>query len=246
MKFFIGPSVSWRTHTVSGFVSAMSLRPLLLASLAAGAAFADKPTLVYKNPPPGDDERPVLTEVVVSPQGTDFAFKLEFNREPWGEGCKTRCANATLFLDTDNARTTGLKLADPKAAEAGADLAVVIQGVRELKNGVTTPLLKVKVLQYSEDATTAEEARTLSELTPLADPERVLSTERSVFLLIDINSGNLPMGKQVRVVYHPPGAGPLVGVTRGMLAPGAQRIELFKDGKLTNPVKKKKSDYEKL
>lgn len=225
----------------------MSSRLILACSLVATLALAEKPTISYKAPPSGDDDRPVMTSIVVSPQGTDYAFKLEFNKPPWGEDCKTRCANATLFLDTDNNKTTGLKLADPKAAETGTDIAVTIQGAKALKDGVPTSVLRVKVMQYSEDATSVEEGRTLIELDPINDSERVLASDTSVYLLIDANMGEQPAGKQLRVVYHPPESKPLIGTAKGLASPSTGRVELFKDGKLTNPpVKKKKSDYEKL
>ncbi len=210
-------------------------------------AFADKPTIAYKAPPSGDDDRPVMTSIVISPQGTDYAFKLEFNKAPWGEECKTRCANATLFLDTDNNKTTGLKLADLKAAETGTDITVTIQGAKALKDGVPTAMLRVKVMQYSEDATSVEEGHTLVEMDPINDSERVLAADTSVYLLIDANMGEQPAGKQLRVVYHPPESKPLVGMAKGLASPSTGRVELFKDGKLTNPApKKKKSDYEKM
>lgn len=228
----------------------MSARSVaLLACLAAGVASAEKPTISYQAPPPTDDERPVMTDIVVSPQGTDYAFKLEFNKEPWGEDCRTRCANATLFLDTDNNKATGLKLADPKAAETGADLAVTVQGIRVLKDGASRPLLKVKVLQYAETATSVEEGSTLAELDPVGDAERVLAQGTSVYLLIDANLGSQPAGKQLRVIYHPPDSKPLVGMAKGLASPATGRVELFKDGKLSNPStkkKQKKGDYEKL
>ena len=188
-----------------------------------------------------------MTSIVVSPQGTDYAFKLEFNKIPFGEECKTRCANATLFLDTDNNKTTGLKLADPKAAETGTDIAVTIQGAKILKSATTTSVLRVKVMQYAEDATSVEEGHTLIELDPVSDPERVLASDTSVYLLIDANMGAQPAGKQLRVVYHPPESKPLVGLAKGLASPSSGRVELFKDGKLTNPPpKKKKTDYEKM
>lgn len=227
----------------------MSARLILASSLVAGLAFAQKPTLSYNPPGSSEEDRPVLTSIVVSPQATDYAFKLEFNKVPWGEECKSRCANATLFLDTDNSKTTGLKLADPKAAETGADIAVTIQGTRKVTEDGTKAVLKVKVLQYAEDATSVEEGQTLAELDPITDSERVLSSDTSVYLLIDANMGNQPAGKQLRVVYHPPDSKPLVGMARGIASPASSRVELFKDGKLSNPVskpKKKKSDYEKL
>ena len=225
----------------------MSRTFLLACSLVSTLALAEKPTISYKAPPSGDDDRPVMTSIVVSPQGTDYAFKLEFNKPPWGDDCKTRCANATLFLDTDNNKTTGLKLADPKAPETGTDIAVTIQGSKALKAGVNTAVLRVKVMQYSEDATSVEEGHTLAELDPINDAERVLASDTSVYLLIDANMGDQPAGKQLRIVYHPPESKPLIGTAKGLASPSTGRVELFKDGKLTNPPpKKKKSDYEKL
>jgi hypothetical protein len=223
-------------------------RLLLASCLVAGLAAAEKPTISYKAPSSGEEERPVLTSIVVSPQGTDYAFKLEFNKAPWGEECRTRCANATLFLDTDNNKTTGLKLADPKAAETGTDVAITIQGTKQLKEGVTVAVLKIKVMQYAEDATSVDEGHTLAELDPINDSERVLASDTSVYLLIDANMGNQPAGKQLRLVYHPPDSKPLIGMAKGLASPASGRVELFKDGKLSNPVqatKKKKSDYEK-
>lgn len=223
------------------------LRILSLSCLLASAALAaEKPVIVYKNPPAGEDNRPVMTEVVLGPQGSDYAIKIEFDKAPWGESCGTRCANATLFLDTDNTKGTGLKLTDPKAPETGADLALTIQGVKVLKESASVPLLKVKVIQYSEDATSVDQGNTLAELDPRTDSERVLAEGKSVYLLIDANIGNLPSGTKVRVVYHPPDSKPFVGTAKGLAAPGANRVEIFKDGKLSNPVQKKKSAYEKL
>src|SRR5262245_49373126 len=110
---------------------------LLLALLPLTARATEKPCITYQAPPAGEDDRPVATSITVGPQGSDFAFKIDFNKDPWGETCKNRCANATLFIDTDNDKKTGLKLPakdDGKdAPETGADLAVVIQGTREYK-----------------------------------------------------------------------------------------------------------------
>ncbi|MGV3624353.1 MAG: hypothetical protein ACO1OB_26270 [Archangium sp.] len=226
----------------------MSRRIVAALLCFSSAAFAEKPTITYKPAASGEDDRPVLTSIVVSPQGTDYALKLEFDKVPWGEECKNRCANTTLFLDTDNNKGTGLKLADAKAAETGTDLVLSIQGVKVMREGQSKPSLRVKVSSYSEEATSVEEGHSLAELDPVADAERVLSSDTSLYLLIDANLGALPSGKQLRVVYHPPDSKPLVGVTKGLASPASGRVELFKDGKLTNPVKKpkKKSDYEKL
>jgi hypothetical protein len=218
----------------------------VLALLGAwSASAAEKPIIVYKAPPAGEDDRPVITEIVFAPQGTDYAFKIEFNKDPWGEGCKTRCANATIFLDTDNDKKTGLKLGDPKAVETGADLAITLQGARVLKDTQTLSTLRVKVIQYSEESTTVESGSTLAELDAKADSERVLAEGTSVYLLVDASVGDIPSGAKARLVYHPPESKPLVGVGKGLSVAGSSHVELFKDGKLTNPPKKKKTDYEK-
>ncbi|MBE2248432.1 MAG: hypothetical protein IAE78_02710 [Myxococcus sp.] len=225
----------------------MSRLFLVVVALSCTAAFAQKPAITYKAPPSTEDDRPVITEIVVGPQGSDYAFKVEFNKEPWGDPCGTRCANATIFLDTDNSKETGLKLKDSKALETGADLAIIIQGTRVYKEGSSRSVLKVLVRQYAEDATDVEQGRQLAELDPIQDSEHVLAQGTSVYLLIDTNIGNIPTATRARVIYHPPDSKALVGNVQGLLAPGGSRVELFKDGKLSNPVKKKKkTDYEKL
>ncbi len=238
-KFFIGPRANWRMKSVSGLVSTMRSVFFSAFVFSALAFSAEKPTLTYKAPPPAEGDRPVMTNIVVGPQGTDFGFKLEFNQAPWGDQCKTRCANATLFLDTDNNKTTGLKLADAKAAETGADLAITIQGARDLKEQTPISLLRVKVKQFSEDSTSIDQGNVLVELDNRQDTERVVSQDNSVYLLIDANIGTLPIGPKLRVIYHPPDSAPLIGFATGLGAAGASRIEVFKDGKLTNPVRKK-------
>lgn len=224
----------------------MSARILLAVLSFSTVAAAEKPTILYKAPPSSEEDRPVITRIVASAQGTDYAFKVDFDKSPWGADCKTHCANATVFIDADNNKKTGLKLADEKAPETGADLVVTIQGTRTLDEGAHKPVLKVKVAGYAESATSVEEAEAISELDPVNDSERVLSSDESVYLLIDGNMGNIPTGKLMRVIYHPPGAKPLTGTAKGLASPTSQRVELFKDGKLTNPVVKKKSVYEKL
>lgn len=220
---------------------------LTVGCLWAAVVAAQKPVITYKAPPPGEDDRPLIVEIVASPQGTDYAFKIEFNKEPWGEACGTRCANATVFLDTDNNKATGLKLKDAKAIETGADLAITIQGTKVYKDVSSRAVLKVKVRQFTEDSTELDQGRQLAELDPVQDSERVLAQGTSVYLLIDANIGDLPVGAKSRVIYHPPDSKALVGNVPGLSASGTGRIELFKDGKLSNPpVKKKKSDYEKL
>jgi hypothetical protein len=228
-------------------LSAKRLAAPLVATLTLVAlrSAAEKPLITYKPSATGDDERPVITEIIYTPQGSDYAFKVEFNKEPSGEACRTRCANATIFLDADNDKGTGLKLADPKAPETGADLAIVIQSARDLSEAGAHALLKVRVMQFSEDATSVEQGALLVELDPKSDAEHLLAEGTSVYLLIDTNLGNVPSGAKARVIYHPPDSKALVGVGKGLAAAGSGHIELFKAGKLVNP-KKKKSDYEKL
>ena len=225
----------------------MGSRIVLLAALsfASVAIAGEKPSIVNKSPPSGEDDRPVATAITVGPQGSDYAFQVDFNKEPWGESCKTRCANATIFLDTDNNKATGLKLPG-NAAETGADLAVIIQGSREYKANSSQATLKVKVRQYSEDATNLEQGTDLVEMDVHNDTERLNAAEKTVYLLVDANIGSLPSNPKIRVIYHPPDQKPMVGTAKGLNAPGANRVEIFKDGRLTNPVSKskKKKDYE--
>jgi hypothetical protein len=215
---------------------------------AVAAAAGEKPCINYKAPPSTEEDRPVATAITVGPQGSDYAFKVDFNKEPWGETCKTRCAVATIFLDTDNDKKTGLKLPakdDGKdAAETGADLAVTIQGLREYKQESSLSTLKIKVKQYSEEATSADQGTDLVEMDSRNDAERLNPVEKTIYLLVDANVGSVPSSAKIRVIYHPPDSKPLIGYAKGLTAPGANRVEIFKDGKLTNPVKKKKKDYE--
>jgi hypothetical protein len=108
--------------------SLLTLACILIASTSAAAP--PRSTFRYKAPKE-EDQRPVIIDATIAPQGSDFAMRLVFNKEPWGEACKNRCANSTLFLDTDSNTTTGLQLG--KQPETGADMAVVIQGVREYR-----------------------------------------------------------------------------------------------------------------
>jgi hypothetical protein len=208
------------------------MRTLLFAALLlpASALAKDKSVITYKAPG-GEDERPVATEIMVGPQGSDYAFRVDFDKLPWGDECKSRCANATLFLDTDNSTSTGLQLPDKKAAETGADLAITIQGVREYKESSADVLLRVKVRQFADSARSVEEGETLAELDHRRDPERLLVDGKTVYVLVDATNGTLPSGAKVRVVYHPPDSKPLVGQAKGLTAAGSGKVEIFKQGK---------------
>jgi hypothetical protein len=209
-------------------VARLSLRfvfPMLVLGAAAHAA--EKPCITYTAPASTGDDRPVAVAITVGPQGSDYAFKIDFNRSPWGDECKTRCANATIFLDTDNNKATGLQLSDKKAPQTGADLAITIQGTRDYKEASAESNLRVKVKQYPEDATRIDQGRVLAEMDQRMDDERVQAQEETVYVLIDANIGDLPAGPKLRVIYQPPDSKPLVGMAKGLSAPGANRVEIF-------------------
>ncbi|MHB8873488.1 MAG: hypothetical protein ACYC8T_07355 [Myxococcaceae bacterium] len=206
----------------------MAPRACLATSLAAAR---EKPAISFRPLASGDEERPVATEIVVGPQGSDYAFRVEFDKLPWGDECKNRCANATIFLDTDSNKNTGLQLKDKKAAETGADIAVTVQGAREYKENSADVLLRVRVRQFSDASTSVDEGETMSELDHRSDPERLHVEGRTVYVLIDATNGTLPSGSKMRVIYHPPDVKPLVGAAKGLLASGVAKIEIFKQGK---------------
>ena len=132
---------------------------------------------------------------------------------------------------------------DPKSPISGADLSITIQGAREYKDTSSLSVLRIKVKQFSEEATSIEQGAMLAELDLRRDTERINAADKTIYLLIDANIGSLPAGPKVRVIYQPPDAKPMLGTAKGLNAPGANRVEIFKEGKLTNPVKKK-SPYE--
>ncbi|KFE63313.1 hypothetical protein [Hyalangium minutum] len=203
----------------------------LACTLIATASVAAAPRSTFKYSPPkedGDDQRPVIVDATIGPQGSDFAMRLRFDKEPWGEACKTRCANATLFLDTDNNTTTGIQLGK-KLPETGADMVVVIQGSREYRGDSSTSVLRVKVRQLTGEAKTVEEGEALADYDNNQDPERVQIDGNTVYLLIDTTGPTLPSGRKVRVVYHPPAAKALVATIEGMLSGGSNaNVRIFR------------------
>lgn len=211
-------------------------KPLLLLAAVVSSVALAKPTLTW-SPAEDETERPLATEVTVAPQASDLAFKVVFNKAPWGEECKNRCANVTLFVDTDNSVGTGLQLG--KAAETGADMAINIQGARDYKDSRADVMLKVKVRMFGSDATSVEQGELVTELNSRQDPERVESDGETVYVLVDGTSATLPSGKLMRVVYHPPGQSAVTGTSSGMLAGGNSKVEVFKKGQKTGSTKKK-------
>ncbi len=201
------------------------------------AAPTPKKLLSWSPPPSTDDDRPVVASAMVTAQGSDYVVTLQFDKAPYGDGCKTRCANATLFIDTDNSKDTGLKLADAKAAETGADISVTIQGVRSLRDETSEPELKVVIKQFNEDATGLDQGNVLAELDARRDRERLTVDGTTVSVLVDANLGNQPAAAKLRAMYHPPDHAAMVGVGPGLAAGGGRKIEVFKGNKLSNPSK---------
>ncbi len=205
------------------------LLPLAFALLATSASAKDQATLRY-TPPPGE-ERPMVVEGVVGPQGGDFALRLRFDKLPFGKDCGNRCANVTLLLDTDANPRSGLQLG-AKAAETGADLAIVVQGTRDIAGAGGEGFLRVKVRMLSDEARSVEEGEVVAELDHRRDSERIHIEEKTVFLLVDASTINLPSGRKVRVIYHPPGSKALQATIAGMLSGSATngKVMIFRRG----------------
>jgi hypothetical protein len=134
---------------------------------------------------------------------------------PWGEACKSRCANAPLLLDADSSASTGLQLTQG-APENGADLAVIVQGVREWKEQGADTFPRVKVRQLADGARTVEDGALLVEMDHRQDPERVQADGETVLLRVDTTSAPLPSGRKARVVYHPAGGKAVQASIKGM------------------------------
>ncbi|QSQ18641.1 hypothetical protein JY651_25065 [Pyxidicoccus parkwayensis] len=207
--------------------------PLLVCTLLASTSFAAKEKSTFRYNAPPDGERPVIVDATVGPQGSDFAMRLRFNREPWGEVCKSRCANATLLLDTDSSKQTGLHLTQDGPAN-GADVAIVVQGVREAATEDGAPpetWLRVKVRLLANDARSADDGELLAELNHRQDTERLHVDENTVYVLVDATSPAIPSARKVRVVYQPPGAKAVQASIPGMIGGGGGKgVRIFKDG----------------
>jgi hypothetical protein len=204
---------------------------LLLTVLASSAALAKGTAagVIRFHPPADPEERPLPVEIYAAPQGSDYALRVEFDKLPWGEQCKRRCANATIFLDTDDNRRTGLDLG-PKSKETGADLAITVSGERLYREHSADTFLKVRVRRLSAVASVGQ-GDTLAELDHRHDPERVQSDGTRVYARIDGTDSRIPTAKRMRVIYHPPGSDALQTTTAGMLASGRVRnVQVFRKG----------------
>ncbi|MFL5355321.1 hypothetical protein [Archangium sp.] len=204
------------------------LLSLALSLLATSALAKDRPTLHYK--PGMDEERPVVVEAVVGPQGSDYALRLRFQKPPFGQECGNRCANATVLLDTDASALSGLKLPG-KAAENGADLVLIIQGARDINDSSADHYLRVKVRRLTDSTRTVDEGELVTDLDHRRDSDRIHIEGNTVYLLIDAGN-DLPSGRKVRVIYHPPGAKALQGTVPGLLSGSASnsKVMLFRRG----------------
>ncbi|MCP3097656.1 hypothetical protein LZ198_02060 [Myxococcus sp. K15C18031901] len=208
--------------------------PLLVCTLLAGSSALAKPKerSTFRYTAPADGERPVIVDAVIGPQGSDFAMRLRFDKEPWGEACKNRCANTTLLIDTDNSKQTGLKLA-AGAPGNGADLAIIIQGMRDhaQEGGSAQTWLRVKVRLLGNEASSVDDGELLAELSHRQDTDRIQSDDKTVYLLIDATSASLPSARKARVVYQPPGGKPIQVAISGMIGGGGGKgVRIFKDG----------------
>jgi hypothetical protein len=202
----------------------------LACTLIASASAASPPRSTFRYNAPKDEERPVITEALIAPQGSDFAMRLRFDKEPWGELCKSHCANATLFLDTDANTATGIQLGKA-SPETGADMAIIIQGVREYKGTSSSGQLRVKVRQLTGESKGVDDGEALADLNNHEDPERIQLDENTVYLLIDATGPTLPSARKVRVIYHPPTAKPIQASIAGMLSGGSSSgVRIFRGG----------------
>ncbi|MET0402971.1 MAG: hypothetical protein ABW123_11240 [Cystobacter sp.] len=203
------------------------LLPLVLALSSTSVEAKDRATFRYT--PPQGDERPVITEAVVGAQGNDFALRLTFNKPPFGAECGTRCASATVLIDTDATASSGMKLSG-KEPENGADLAIIVQGTRDLTGVGRDNYLRVKVRRLTNEAHTVDDGELLADLDHRKDPERVHVEGNTVFLLIEA-SAELPSSRKSRVVYHPPGGKAIKASIPGMIGSGGRsKVMIFRRG----------------
>jgi hypothetical protein len=219
---------------------AVILSTALFASAAFAKAHGRADGLIRYTPAPDESERPLPTEIFAAPQGSDYALRVEFDKFPWGDGCKMRCADATIFLDTDDNKATGLDLG-PQSKETGADLAITIMGQRQYRAHSAEAFLKVRVRRLVNVASVGQ-GDVIAELDHRHDQDRLQSDGTRVYARIDATDATLPSGRKMRVVYHPPGESALQTVTAGMLShPSGRAVQVFRRGVEVKPHHKKKT-----
>lgn len=215
---------------------------LLAGSLIALPVAAKEPaatTLHYKPPPDEAAERPVAVEISFAPEGTDLAIHLTYDKLPWGEECKNRCANTTIFFDTDDNRATGLQLGADKP-ETGADLAVTVQGAREYREKSADVFLRARVRLLPDGITTPEHGEVIAELDNRHDPDRLKSEQEKVELLVDATNLSIPSGRTLRIIYHPPADKALEAKGKGLLAGSSLSPAVFEGGKSSSKKGKRR------
>ena len=176
------------------------------------------------------EERPVATEVQVRSGAAGFVVQLTFDKAPFGDTCKNRCANATVYLDTDNTKGTGLQVG---SAASGADLAITVQGVRDWGEQGTKDSIRVRIRHLAGQPKSLEEGDVLAELDHARDAEIVSVKDNTVTVKVDPHAADLPAGKTARAIYQPPGSKALTGTLPGLLAPtrgGGRNVEVMRGG----------------
>jgi hypothetical protein len=80
----------------------------------------------------------------------------------------------------------------------------------------------------ADGTTSIDSGETLVELDSRRDTDRLQTDGNTVHALIDATSANIPLGKALRVVYHPPGAKALVGKGKGAAAASSAKVEVLR------------------
>ena len=128
-------------------------------------------------------------------------------------------------------QATGLRLAAKNAPGNGADVAVVIQGVRDYAKQEGAPPVSwlVKVRLLGSEASSLDDGELA--VNHRQDPGRLHVDGETIDLLVDATSASLPSARKARVVYQPPGAKPLQATIPGMIGGGGGKgVRVFKDG----------------
>ena len=212
---------TWKTRTAASPWAA-----LLVLAGATGALAKPVEGLHYQLPPSSGGERPYLTAVTGQPESTGYALALTFNKPPLNKDCGSDCTNATLFLDTDNNTSTGLKLS-PSAVETGADVAVNFQDI--------DGRLKIRVRLLSGATQESPEGETL-EADVQRDESHLQVSGTHVSVSIEMSDPRIPKGPRLRIAYHPPAGPPAQALLPGLIAKGNRRIHFIP----VKPIKSRK------
>lgn len=204
-----------------------SLRLALAAALTLPASSFANPVFTFKPAP--DEERPVITELRATPQGADLSLEVLFDRAPFGALCGLRCANATVFIDTDDNPKTGVQFGK-NAPETGAELAVVLQGTNDYRTGDGEPYFRVKVRELPNGARALADDAPVLDLDHRKDKARVQVDAETAFVLVDASATGVKWGKKLRLVYHPPARLPVSGKAAGFTTKKGGQVEIIGGG----------------